>query len=257
MKKIIYIILVIFLAGLNLYFIYEDSFANEKYIIFDNNNIFYLKNNYLKKQNPKNIKTLNFSESKLYSNSINYDYINFNIGDNTYLYDNTLEKVDIYDYYVLSNIDYNLNVKNIDYIENLTNDDKKNINEVLKKYNLNLKIEEISISKSEINLISNDKSTIYNIIYTNENSDTNGVNAYIIFAVIDNNIVIIDKSITDSSQSLTTFNPEAYITIDIDNDNLSEVVISNSKFSMPNSTYYCVYKYDDLVGKFNLISDCK
>lgn len=256
MKKKLVIILLILLIIFNIYYIYTNELKTNKYIIFDNNNLFYLKDNYLKKQNSNKLKTLNFSDSKLYSNDINYDYISFNIDTVTYLYDDSNEKIDLHDSYVLTNLNYNLNVKNPIYIESISKEDENNINKVLKNKEIYISLDEIIVSKSKINLSSSgDKATIYNVMSSNETENPNSI--YIIFAIINDNIIVIDENITPKEESFTVFNPSLYLTLDINNDKKDEIVISNDKFSSPDSTYYCVYKYNNSSGKFDLISDCK
>ncbi len=255
MKKGFLVVVLILLIFCNIYLIYKNEVKENKYIIFNDNNLFYLNGDYLKKQNKNKIGSLNFTDSKLYSNSINYEYVTFNIDESTYLYDSALEKLNVDDSYILTNID-NIKVKTLDSDIELTEYDKKNIINVLESNNLMVSIDNIDVLKIESSVSdSNKNETLYTIMFNSEEGNYDSF--YICFAVIDNKIVEIDKKITDVSESLTVFNPIIYMLIDINNDNLDEVVIENSKFSSPEETYYCVYKYNESTNKFNLISDCK
>ena len=88
MKKKLIVIIVILLVCFNIYFLYKNDIETNKYIIFDDNNLFYIKNNTLIRQNPKKIRLLNYSLSSLYSQDITYEKIYFdNKNDNIELYD--------------------------------------------------------------------------------------------------------------------------------------------------------------------------
>lgn len=255
MKKKIGIIVLILLIGLNLYFIYMNEIKQNKYIIFDNNNLFYLKDGYLKKQSSNKIRLLNYSDSKLCVNGKGCNYINFNVDDSTYLYDRALEKINVYDYYILTNLDYNLNINSPYFISEYSLDDEGIISKALEKYNINISLEKLDISKSEIELLKDGtKSLVYTIMFNSEEDDESSI--YISFAVIGEEIIEISKKIVSAEESLITFLPTIYLTLDIDDDNIDEIVISNSKYSSPESTYYCIYKYNESSNKFDLINDC-
>lgn len=255
MKKKIGIIVLILLIGLNLYFIYMNEIKQNKYIIFDNNNLFYLKDGYLKKQSSNKIRLLNYSDSKLCTNGKGCSYINFNVDDSTYLYDKALEKINVYDYYILTNLDYNLNINSPYFISEYSLEDENIISKALEKYNINISLEKLDISKSEIELLKDGtKSLVYTIMFNSEEDGESSI--YISFAVIDEEIIEISKKMVSAEESLITFLPTIYLTLDIDDDNIDEIVISNSKYSSPESTYYCIYKYNESSNKFDLINDC-
>lgn len=256
MKKKLIILLVILLIIFNSYFIYKNDIETNKYIIFDNNNLFYIKDGYLKKQNPNRIRLLNYSKSKLYSENKSYEEIYFDIKENINLYDTSKEKINFYDYYVLTNLDYTLNVKSINYLTEIVPSDQSQYLNILKTNGIYTDISNISVSKNTISL-GNNNADIYTISSISNESLEETANFNLIYTIINGEVIVINKKITQADETYTEFSPIFYLSMDIDNDSEDEIVIQNSKYSSPNLNYYCVYKYDKSNNKFNLISDCK
>ena len=257
MKKKLIVIIVILLVCFNIYFLYKNDIETNKYIIFDDNNLFYIKNNTLIRQNPKKIRLLNYSLSSLYSQDITYENIYFdNKNDNIELYDKSKEKINVYDFYVLTNVDYNLNVSKASFLQEIGTEEETKILDILKSNGIYTSIDAIIVSRNDAKILKDGTpAEVYSIT---SNSEVEGDYKFnIIFAVINNEVVVLNKKVTEQEKAYTTFTKELYMTMDIDNDSLDEIVVQNSKYSSPEDTYYCVYKYDENNNKFKLISDCK
>lgn len=257
MKKKLVIVIIVLLIGFNFYFLYKNDIEKNKYIIFDNNNLFYIKDNKFLKQNPKNIRLLNYSLASLYSQDNTYENIYFNIkNDNIELYDKSKEKINIYDFYVLTNLDYKLSIKNASFLQEIGTDEQTKILDILKENGIYTSIDGIIVSRNNIKLLNDGTvAEIYSITSNSEVETEYNIN--IIFAVINDKVVVLDKKILEQEKSYTEYTKELYMTMDIDNDSLDEIVVQNNKYSSPDDTYFCVYKYDENANNFKLISDCK
>ena len=154
MKKKLIVIIVILLVCFNIYFLYKNDIETNKYIIFDDNNLFYIKNNTLIRQNPKKIRLLNYSLSSLYSQDITYENIYFdNKNDNIELYDKSKEKINVYDFYVLTNVDYNLNVSKASFLQEIGAEEQTKILNILRSNGIYTSIDAIIVSRNDTKIL--------------------------------------------------------------------------------------------------------
>lgn len=252
MKKSIAIIVVFMLVIINIYLFMISNFNEKKYIIIDEKNIFEYKNNSFKKIDKSVLKKLNYSDTNLFINNKMIQKVNFDIKDSTLIYDNTKEIVNYSNKKILSNIEYNLKVKEPVSTEDIKGEDEEIMDSILKENLINRPIDSLGISK--IDLSENKK--IFNI-YPLDLGKEYDVDPYIIALVNDEDIIYIEKNINKKIQSSQIYVPNLHLAFDINNDNNYEIVVSYSKTLDINSTYYCVFKYDSLTNKFKDISNCK
>ena len=228
---------------------------NKKYIIFDKNNAFYLKNNNYDKMTKEEIGQHALTKMNIYYQSYNYSDIYYiqNSYNNIITYSNKEEFNAFYDEninpnhekFMLTNINKNLTISELEE-DTLNSNEKSLIESYLKSKNVKSSLDELEIRKLD---------NVYEI--QGDSSSNENLDKYIslIFSIVDNNIKIIDEKIGEKDNYLKTFHPFVYLTFNYKGNN--NIVINNSSFGQPDKEYMCIYTYDQKQNEYMLISsDC-
>ena len=244
MKKIIWIFLILYIIVLVSFIMTLDKnnyvlFGTTTTIYYDNNN--QIKN--IKKSNKLNGK-LNYEKLNVYNNGkFQEGYINLYKEDNSIfynIYNKNQEKIKSNNLLLAYKGDINIKVNQSEIQNKLDSNEKNKLLNILKNKGIN---EDITyFSKQELDL-DNDaqKETIYTL--SNYGGKINNISYSYIF--VRSNNEVIDVTLIKNENKNSPENPQKYHvwSVDIDNDNAYEIVVSSTNGD-DSPVYYEFYKFD-------------
>ena len=242
-NKLIKIVFILVFVNIIFYVI---NFFQDKsvYIVFDDKNIWKIKDGYASKSSSNVMKKIYYSNAVLYSNEKNEGY--FGGSEKFRFYSKNLQELlrTPNSYIVVGNYDFK---NNISISETLTKEDEN----IIKKYLLDNNINNNLDNSTKKVIYLNDNSRIYSstAIYDGKTI----MNTYsVIFQYKDNSYSTIYLNNGEKPRISTLNN-----TINLDGDNNPELILYSDILGSAGNECYSLYKINSLSNKYEPIINCE